>query len=280
MPLSTNAIEATAIAILAALDERRQIAPFTDQPGGMSLPDAYRVSRGVTAKRIARGEVPVGRKIGFTNRMIWDEYGVHHPIDGPVYDTTLSDTTGASRTFSLAACVEPRIEPEIVLGLSAAPTADMDEPALMSCIGWVAHGFEIVQSLYPGWRFKGADCVAAFGLHGALLCGPRHALQPATRGLALQALTRFSITLNRDDITMDTGHATNVLGGPVSALRHLVQAIAQDAEAAPLQPGDIITTGTVTRAFPVLPGERWTTHVSGMDVPGLELPGMDVTFTA
>ncbi len=295
MPLSTADIETTATAILAALDQRRQIGPFTDQPGGLLLPDAYRVSRMVTAKRLARGEVPVGRKIGFTNRMIWDEYGVHHPIDGPVFDTTLTATSAGPQTFSLAAFLEPRIEPEIVLGLSHTPSTDMDELALMSCIGWVAHGFEIVQSLYPGWRFKGADCVAAFGLHGALLCGPRHAIQPSARGLTLQALTRFSIDLNRDGIAMDTGHATNVLGGPISALRHLVQAIAQDGEAAPLQPGDMITTGTVTRAFPVLPGERWTTHVSGIDMPGfelaglelpglelpgMELPGMDVTFTA
>jgi 2-oxo-3-hexenedioate decarboxylase len=35
----------------------------------------------------------------------------------------------------------------------------------------------------------------------------------------------------------------------------------------------MITTGTVTRAFPILPGERWTTRLVGLD-----LPGMDVTF--
>ena len=39
----------------------------------------------------------------------------------------------------------------------------------------------------------------------------------------------------------------------------------------PLQPGDIITTGTVTRAFPVAPGERWSTQMTGLPLPGLEL---------
>jgi 2-oxo-3-hexenedioate decarboxylase len=275
MPLSTTATETAASAILAALDERRQITPLTDQAGGLSLPDAYRISRAVTARRVARGETPVGRKIGFTNRMIWDEYGVHHPIDGPVYDTTLTFVQGAMQSVSLAPFLEPRIEPEIVLGLSATPTADMDERALMGCIGWMAHGFEIVQSLFPAWRFSGADCVGAFGLHGALLCGPKHVIQPSDRPRALQALTAFTIELSRDGAAIDTGHAANVLGGPVSALRHLVQAIASDPEAAPLLPGDVITTGTVTRAFPVMAGECWTTRVTG-----IALPGMDVSFCA
>ena len=33
---------------------------------------------------IGRGETPLGYKIGFTNRGIWDRYGVHEPIWAPV----------------------------------------------------------------------------------------------------------------------------------------------------------------------------------------------------
>jgi 2-oxo-3-hexenedioate decarboxylase len=275
MPLAFSAIETAADHILSALTDRKSIAPLTDAPQGLSLPDAYRISRAVTARRIARGEHAVGRKIGFTNRTIWAEYGVHHPIDGPMYDTTVSHVSGKVAVFSLASFVEPRIEPEIVLGITSMPTPDMDEAALMSCIGWMAHGFEIVQSLFPGWRFSGADCVAAFGLHGALICGPKREILPAERASTLDALSRFSITLHCNGNRMDTGQAANVLGGPVSALLHLVKAIAQDPEATPLEAGDIITTGTVTRAFPVSTDERWTTGIAG-----IQLPGMDVTFMA
>jgi 2-oxo-3-hexenedioate decarboxylase len=274
MSLAHTAIATSADHILAALTDHRSIAPLTEAMGGLSLPDAYRISRAVTARRIARGERPIGRKIGFTNRTIWDEYGVHHPIDGPMYDTTVSHVSGPVAAFSLAAFVEPRIEPEIVLGLVSAPAIDMNEAAMMACIGWMAHGFEIVQSLFPGWRFSGADCVAAFGLHGALICGPKREIDVKDRASALAALTRFSVTLKGNGDLMDKGHAANVLGGPVPALLHLVRTIAQDPEAAPLTAGDIITTGTVTRAFPVSAGQRWTTQVAGID-----LPGMDVTFT-
>ncbi len=271
--ISAGAVDRTAESVLAALDGRRQIAPLTSAAGGLSVPDAYRVSRAVTARRIARGEKPVGRKIGFTNRTIWDEYGVHHPIDGPMYAGTVSHVAGRVAGFSLGPYVEPRIEPEIVLGLAAAPSPAMDEAALMGCIDWIAHGFEIVQSLYPGWVFKGADCIAAFGLHGALICGPKRYVRSGERTVVLDALTQFRIELSRDGVSMDSGEAGNVLGGPVSALRHLVAAVAADPEAQPLAAGDIVTTGTVTRAFPVAAGERWSTRVDGID-----LPGMDVAF--
>ncbi|MGL4241436.1 MAG: 2-keto-4-pentenoate hydratase [Beijerinckiaceae bacterium] len=274
MSMADGAVQAAAATILAALDARRQIAPLTSAPGGLSIADSYRVSRAVTQLRKARGERPVGRKIGFTNRTIWDEYGVHHPIDGPMYENTVGFRQGPVVGYALSRFVEPRIEPEIVLGLASAPRPDMDDERLMGCIGWIAHGFEIVQSLYPGWVFKGADCIAAFGLHGALICGPRLEIAGEERGRALLALASFDIRLSRNGALVDTGKAENVLGGPVLALLHLVRAIAADPEAAPLRAGDIVTTGTVTRAFPVQPGERWSTSVTGLD-----LPGMDVAFT-
>ena len=46
------------------------------------------------AEREARGERPIGRKIGFTNRTIWAEYGVYAPIWGYVYDGTVRELTG------------------------------------------------------------------------------------------------------------------------------------------------------------------------------------------
>jgi 2-oxo-3-hexenedioate decarboxylase len=266
-------VEDAAGLLLQALDERRSIPPLTGE-GALGLPDAYRISRAVAARRIARGETPVGRKIGFTNRGIWDEYGVHQPIHGPVYDTTLFDAAAVAAGFAIGHLVEPRIEPEIVLGLATAPDPAMDERALMDCIGWIAHGFEIVQSLFPAWRFAAPDCVAAFGLHGALLCGPKRTIAPDERAAVLAALGSFSLRLSCDGALRDTGHGRNVLDGPVSALRHLVRALADDPEAAPLQAGEIVTTGTLTRAFPIGPGERWTTALDGID-----LPGLDVRFT-
>src|SRR5262245_36066385 len=171
-------IDAIASAAFAALGSGRQVAPFSFRVGDFTLHDAYRATDAVRRLREARGERVVGRKIGFTNRTIWAEYGVYAPIWGFVYDRTVRDLADIGDPFFLSGLAEPRIEPEIVFGLSRAPELDMDEAALLTCVDWAAHGFELVQSIFPGWKFAAADTVAAYGLHGALLIGERHPVAP------------------------------------------------------------------------------------------------------
>jgi 2-oxo-3-hexenedioate decarboxylase len=62
-----------------------------------------------------------------------------------------------------------------------------------------------------------------------------------------------------------------VLGGPLSALRHLVELLAQDAAQPPLAAGEIVTTGTLTRALPIARGQRWQTALEGVGLPGLDV---------
>jgi len=264
-------VEAVAEEILAVLGSGRQLAPFTDRWADFGLEEAYRVTAEARRRREAAGERSVGRKIGFTNRTIWAEYGVHQPIWGYVYDRTLVDLAGEGPTrFPLAGLAEPRIEPEIVFGLAAAPEPGMDAAALLDCIDWVAHGIEIVQSVFPGWRFAVADTIAACGLHGALLVGPRHPVAGRREGW-LRELAGFEIELFRDGDLVDRGQSANVLDGPLCALRHLVEVLAADPDNPPLAAGEIVTTGTVTRAFPVAPGESWTTAPQGIALDGASL---------
>ena len=161
--------------VFATIDSGRQISPFSSRAAGLRLEDAYVVTALLNCKREARGEKRLGRKIGFTNRTIWEQYKVYAPIWGCVYDSSVHDL-GTTACLPLTGFSEPRIEPEIVFGLARAPASDMDETALLSCVEWVAHGFEIVQSIFPRWQFSAADTVAANGLHGALLIGARHTI--------------------------------------------------------------------------------------------------------
>jgi 2-keto-4-pentenoate hydratase len=259
---STQTQKSIAAEAFAALVGTRQIPPFCSRPGGLSVDDAYRVTPRVRRLYEAGGAKVIGRKIGFTNRTIWPEYGVYAPIWGYVFDRSLHDLT-ALDTLSLASFSEPRIEPEIVFGLSAAPSAQMDETALSSCIEWIALGFEIVQSIFPGWKFSAADTIAANGVHGALLIGPRHPFAPRAAEWQ-RTLPAFQIELNCDGRLIDRGHAENVLGGPLSALRHLVGLLASDPLNPPLAAGEIISTGTLTKAMPVTAGEVWSAAPAGI----------------
>ena len=116
-------LQAIAVEALAALDTGRQIQPFSSRTSSFNLDDAYRVTAAVRRMREARGEVPVGRKIGFTNRTAWADHNVNEPMWGYVYDRTVHYLAELGDTFSLMHLAEPRIEPEIVFRLAIAPAA-------------------------------------------------------------------------------------------------------------------------------------------------------------
>src|ERR1700731_1113143 len=148
---SAETFKAIAAEAFAALEGARQIAPFSARPQGLSVDDAYRVTPLVRQMYEAGGARALGRKIGFTNRTIWTQYGVYAPVWGYVFNSTAYDLA-AVETLSLEPFSEPRIEPEIIFGLGTAPSVQMNDTSLSSCIDWVGLGFEIVQSIFPGWK--------------------------------------------------------------------------------------------------------------------------------
>jgi 2-oxo-3-hexenedioate decarboxylase len=245
----------------------RQVQPFSARHSSLTMDDAYRVTALANGMRVAEGFKPVGRKIGFTNRRLWDEYGVRAPVWGYIYDRTLHDL---GTPLSLAPYAAPKIEPEIIFGLAKTPAPGMDDAALLKCVDWVAHGYEMVQSIYPDWTFSAPDTVISDAMHAGLLIGPRHEIG-ANANEWLRTLAGFEIELFCDGKLMDSGHALNVLEGPLSTIRYVMDLLAGDADNPPLAAGEIVSTGTLTRALPVKPGETWTTRLKGIALEGVSL---------
>ncbi len=255
--------------LLAALDAASLLPLPSHEDPAFDLPAAHGVAEQLRQLRIARGEKPVGYKIGFTNRGIWQRYGVHAPIWGPVWDSTLQSAPEGEASVSLAAFSQPRLEPEIVFGFARAPRAGMSLVELQGCLDWVAHGFEIVHTHFEAWRFTAADTMADFALHGRLIVGPRMPVHDwPTLANDLAALR---LELHGDGVLKETGQGEIVLDGPLHALRLWVDAMAQHTPWWTIRHGDVVTTGTITDAWPLLSGQRWHTVLSDARLAPLRL---------
>src|SRR4051794_33042795 len=101
--------DAIATELLDALDRNVLIPPFTDRDNAFDDAAAYDVSAELLRRRRARGEITIGRKIGFTNRTIWPEYGVYTPMWAHVYDSTVTILDGTSGTLNIGHLAQPRI---------------------------------------------------------------------------------------------------------------------------------------------------------------------------
>jgi 2-keto-4-pentenoate hydratase len=261
--------ETVASRLLAALDGNTTIDPITQHDETFDLGTAYRVSAEILRRRRVRGETPVGRKIGFTNQLIWTEYGVSAPMWAHVYDTTVTHFDGPSGTFAIGHLSQPRLEPEIVLHFFRTPAFPTDETGLLASIDWIAHGFEIVQTHYPQWKFKLSDSIADFGLHGALIIGPKRLVREL--GDAVSKLRTFTITLANGHGVELRGAGKNVLGSPLLAALHLMTVLQNQDEFEPIRAGEIVTTGTLLSPPSISAGETWMTELSGIELPGLRL---------
>ena len=241
---------------------------------GGNVAVAYQQALAVRSLRQARGEEPRGYKIGFTNRNIWARYQVFGPIWGTVWSTTLGFCEGEGRV-SLDHCAQPRLEPEAVFGLKATPAPEASLDDLFDAIDWVAPGFEIVQSHQPGWKFTAAQTVADSALHARLLVGVQRPVREFAGSAAEldQRLATARVALWCDGEAREQGQGSNVLGGPLNALHHFLKELHACPGAPDLQPGDVVTTGTWTDAWPVQPGQRWS---ADFDAP---LSRLSVTFT-
>jgi len=257
--------------LIAAHDRGTMLAPITQDFLDFSVADAYAVLAEIEARRRAQGWQAVGRKIGFTNTTIWPRYGVYQPMWAHVWAHTVHYATDGHATLSLQSLVQPRIEPEVVFGLRGPLPLTEDPSAVLARVQWVAPAFEIVQSHFPDWKFKAPDCTAAFALHGALAVGTPVAVTQANRAALAKMLPTFELTLSRGDGVIDRGVGANVLGGPALALAHLGRVLAGLPQFPPLAAGEIVTTGTITDAWPVVAGETWTSDYGELGLAGLTL---------
>ncbi|WP_075255929.1 MULTISPECIES: 2-keto-4-pentenoate hydratase [Herbaspirillum] len=261
------------------LDARAQskVIPRISESEPLSVEDAYEIAHNIRNIRVAQGEQPIGRKIGFVVRKNWERYGIiddaRIPTWAPMYDSTVRFAEDNHGLQSLTGAVQPRIEPEIVFKLGKTPAPDASLEELADCLEWMAHGFEIVVCPFPKWEFTVADSIAAFGLHGTLIVGEPHVLSSASRHHLPQILASASVSLSCStesaSVLRAAGFCNDEMDSPLHALWHLHQLLQKQTRFRKLQAGEIITTGTWTDACPIEPGQTWTTAFSGVTLPGL-----------
>jgi 2-oxo-3-hexenedioate decarboxylase len=261
--------------LLAHLDDGTMWPAGHDVAADGDLDRAFETAFAVRALREARGERVAGYKLGWTNRANWARQGVAGPMWGTLHDASIVACDGAC-ALALSYGTMPRLEPEIVVGLRAAPTANASLEELFDCIGWLAPGFEIVQSHLPDWGYTPAQTIADSAVHARLVVGatvPAHLVAPDGAGLD-ELLAQARVRVFEGGTPRGQGRGDVVLGGPMKALGRFVSDIARRAGATSLKPGDLVSTGTWTDAFALAPGQRWRVE---FEVPGIEPLSLAVT---
>jgi 2-oxo-3-hexenedioate decarboxylase len=249
--------------------KRALIPTPSSREGGIDLGTAYAVEAAIADARRASGHRTVGWKVGYADKAMWPALNLETPVWAHMYDDTVSYADWNDGTLSMASMVSPRIEPEIVFCLARAPESS-DPVAVLEATEWYALGFEIIDCVFPDWKFQPADFVAARGLHAALVVGEPVYVEPEDVGKLVTDLAAFTVRLLRNNELVEEGAAKNALTSPALCAGELAEALKRRGSET-LKAGDLISTGTLTTPLPIAAGDTWIASLSGIPPSSLTL---------
>ena len=241
---------------------------------GFDLAAAYATEAALVSQRRAGGRRTVGLKVGFANRALWRALKLETLVWAHMYDDTVRFATRGAESLSTASMLAPRIEPEVVFKISEGVERSPGRAALppadaLASVEWLAVGFEIIDCIYPDWKFQPADFVAAYGLHAALIVGEPHEVEAAAIPQLVEQLSRFTVRLSRNGEIVAEGSGRNSLRSPALCLAELQAALVRQAGATPLAAGDLVSSGTLTEPQAIAAGDTWQVELEGIDLKPL-----------
>ncbi|HYE85900.1 MAG TPA: hypothetical protein VEA16_06075 [Vicinamibacterales bacterium] len=240
----------------------------SSREAGLDLVSAYAVEQELVHLRQAQGHRTAGRKVGFANRAMWRVLKLDTLVWAHMYDDTVHHAAGNTFELSVSRMVAPKIEPEIVFRLKKPLDGAVDAAAVLECVDALALGFEIIDCVYPDWKFTPVDFVAAYGLHAGLVVGAPQTVHLADIPALVEQLASFTVTLQKNGEVVAQGAGRNSLKSPALCLGELGSALLKQG-APPLAAGEYVSSGTLTEAQAIAPGETYSATVDGLDLPAL-----------
>jgi 2-keto-4-pentenoate hydratase len=267
--MSTNESENIARELLSAYQTGGMIEAPSSRPG-FNLDLAYDVEAKLKQARENAGHRAVGRKVGYANKAMWRVLKLETLVWAHMYDDTVHYAVNNSASLTVPNSRSLKIEPEIVFGLKEPITA-LDAADALAATDWLALGFEIIDCPYLDWKFQPSDFVASFGLHAALLVGEKQKVSRDLIPKLVEQLPRFKLRMLKDGELVEEGAGKNSLKSPALCLAELGGAISRRFPDEPLNPGEIVSSGTLTAGHSTTTGDNWTAEVEGISLPPLTL---------
>jgi 2-keto-4-pentenoate hydratase len=209
----------------------------------LTLAQAYSVQDELTALYVSAGRAIAGYKLGYTSVAMRQQMGVNAPNFGPLYDDMLIPSGSTVDGY-----MQPRLEPEVAVVMGR----DLSGGGLLlhevaQCVSDVRACLEIVDSVWRDYRFSVEQNTADGSSAAGVVMGP---------SLSVAAIDchQVRVSLDVDTRTVATATGTAASGHPLNGVIWLCDQLAE--RGAGLRAGQVIITGGLTSAVPLVRGSR------------------------
>jgi 2-oxo-3-hexenedioate decarboxylase len=118
------------------------------------LASAYAIEAEFVRVRAAEGHHAVGVKVGFANRAVWRALKLETVVWAHMYDDTVHAADDGHASLALDHFTSPKIEPEIIFRLGSPLAPGLDAAGALALVESMSLGFEIIDCVYPDWKFR------------------------------------------------------------------------------------------------------------------------------
>ena len=225
-----------------AARDAEAIAQFSSNHG-ISLDEAYLIQKESIKRRHARGERPVGLKLGFTSKAKMEQMGVHDLIWGRLTDKMQIDDGGE---LVLEDFIHPRAEPEIAFLIKKDIKEPVDDSNVSRYISKMTAAIEVIDSRFKDFKFTLEDVVADNCSSAAFALGNWQDFR--------NDIADLNITLKINDEIVEKGNSSAILGNPVASFIEAARLARQNEVV--LKKDMIVLAGAATPAIYLKQGNR------------------------
>ena len=216
--------------------------------------EGYAVQEINTRRALDEGRRLVGRKIGVTNPLVQEHFGIDQPDYGMLFaDMSYSD----GLPVPVERFLQPRAEAEVALvfgeDLTGGPFTVAD---VLRAVEFALPAIEIADSRIADWDITLADTIADNASGGAFVLG---STPMSLMGLDLRSA---GMTMTRAGQEVSSGSGASCLGNPLNAAVWLASALGRTDYA--LRAGDVVLTGALGPVVPAGPGDEFEARIDGL----------------
>jgi 2-keto-4-pentenoate hydratase len=234
--------------LLEATRTRVPVPPLRDRVLDMTLQDAYVVQTHQLDTHRAAGRTLAGHKVGLTSFAMQRQLGVDSPDFGYFFEDMVH---GEGAVLPVDGFVSPKVEPELGLVLRETLTGPgVTLERARAAVGQVFPAIEIIDSRVADWDIALVDTVADNASCGAIAVGSTPLDVP------VEDLIEVLCGLRINGELRESGTGADVMDDPVAPLAWLANVLGERGVS--LEAGQLVLTGSFTRAVPVVAGESVT----------------------
>jgi 2-keto-4-pentenoate hydratase len=236
-----------------AESSRIPIAPIRHRIGTEDIDLAYRIQDINREFRIRKGHRVIGKKIGFTSRVVQEQLGVDHPGFGVLFSDREVEN---GRAVSVSNMMMPMIEAEIAFVLKKhLDRPDISIVDVINAIDYAVPAIEIIASRFH-WDIKITDTIADNASTSHFVIGH------TPKKLYDFDVVNCGVTTFKNEELVSEGVGSDCMGSPINAMLWLARKMYQLGN--PLRAKELIYTGAIGPVTPVEAGDHCLVSIQGL----------------